>query len=145
MKHFLLQISSSANKSGKLSGQSTLSEEEDLPKAQGSSGEDSTFPIDTQQPLRQSSKKDKYSKGRNPASSIQSLNPTQQQPPPQQPQPPHPESIWRAILRLLRSWSSLATRLCWGGWGATGRRRMGGSLTDLHGPGFSVRPRRLDL
>ena len=83
MKHFLLQISSSANKSGKLSGQSTLSEEEDLPKAQGSSGEDSTFPIDTQQPLRQSSKKDKYSKGRNPASSsgIQSLNPTQLQPP----------------------------------------------------------------
>lgn len=79
----IMQISSSANKSGKLSGQSTLSEEEDLPKAQGSSGEDSTFPIDTQQPLRQSSKKDKYSKGRNPASSsgIQSLNPTQLQPP----------------------------------------------------------------
>ena len=79
----LLQISSSANKSGKLSGQSTLSEEEDLPKAtQGSSGEDSTFPIGSSslitQPPRQPSKKDKYSKGRNP---IQSLNPTQLQPP----------------------------------------------------------------
>lgn len=65
---------------GKLSGQSTLSEDENEGKAASTSAEDSTLTLNDQQAMsRQSSankrKDSKYSKSRSPI--MQSLNPTQ--------------------------------------------------------------------